>query len=58
MSSTSSLREIERAREEAFAFLFDYGSLAREWNDPDDDHTRIQIRALADEVIEAVFRDA
>lgn len=48
-------RELEYARGEAERWLAEYARLARENNAPDDEHTRIQIRNLAERIIDDEF---
>ena len=43
------------ARDFALEALIAYGLTAREWNQPDDEHTRLQLRAVLAEALAEVF---
>ena len=44
-------RMLEHSRQEASFWLTEYAEKLREWNKPDDEHTRLTLRALVEEVI-------
>lgn len=50
-------RELDYAHDEALRWLAEYVRLARINNAPDDEHTRIQIRHLAEDVIDEEFSE-
>jgi hypothetical protein len=45
-------RDVQEAREQAEEWLREYAEALRFWNAPDDEHTRIQLRRLVDDVIQ------
>lgn len=52
------MRDVVLAAEDAKAAMEHYALVARAWNAPDDEHTKIQLRALTEEVIELEFNGA
>lgn len=48
----ASLRELRLAREAAEEGLRGYAEALRYWNAPDDEHTRLQLRHLVEDVID------
>ena len=51
-------REMRYAREQCEEWLTNYARALRYWNAPDDEHTRLQLRALVEEIIEAEAKGA
>jgi hypothetical protein len=49
-------RDVAHQREAAEAAMTEFAAALRYWNAPDDEHTRIQLRALVEAVIEETFR--
>jgi len=45
-------RAVREARERAEDSLREYAALLHAWNAPDDDHTRLQLARLLNEVVE------
>jgi hypothetical protein len=43
------------ARDLALEALIAYGLIAREWNQPDDEHTRLQLRAVLAEALDVIY---
>jgi hypothetical protein len=50
-SAARTSREVDTARREAEDALIRYTDALRRWNAPDDEHTRVQLRALIEDVI-------
>lgn len=50
--SAATGREITLAREAAEEGLREYAEALRYWNAPDDEHTRLQLRSLVEDVID------
>lgn len=57
MSTDLDVRRVAWAREQAEDSLANYARLLLDWNAPDDQHTRLQIRSLAEHVIEEAFAE-
>lgn len=49
--------DVRECRERAEAALREYAEASKFWNAPDDEHTRIQLRGLVNEIIEEVVPD-
>jgi hypothetical protein len=54
-ASNPSKRPQGEARDLALEALIAYGLIARKWNQPDDEHTRFQLRAVLDEALAELF---
>ena len=51
----SDARDLDYARAQALEWLTEYAVLARGWNAPDDEHTRIVVRSLAEHALLDAF---
>lgn len=56
-ATTLDVRDVRIAAEDAAESLARFGRLSRQWNAPDDEHTRFQMRAVLDAALEEVFAD-
>ena len=51
-------RDVQSAREDAEEAMRRYAEAAWYWNAPDEEHTRYQLRSLADTAFDASLREA
>lgn len=54
LTSPPDPRELDDARTRADEALREYAALLKAWNAPDDEHTRFQVRSIAEWVVREV----